>query len=207
MHKTTREKILDTAQAMFNERGLERVGIREIAATLEMRVGNLTYYFPTKDHLIQALAERLRELNNRTVVLKDGMTMMEFLEMNRMVFRNQAQHFYLFKSFVQLFEKHAEIETSYKMTEKKRFQVLRKILDELAENKFLLSLSDQQIEFLKYTISFINRFWQSEAAVTFRHLSPKKKQIHYLEMIGMLMLPYASAKGKKEIEEFLKRLK
>ncbi|MDZ4821908.1 MAG: TetR/AcrR family transcriptional regulator [Flavobacteriales bacterium] len=207
MQITTREKVLDTAQSMFNERGVEYVGIREIATALDMRVGNLTYYFPTKDHLIATLARRLRELNNQTVVVKDGMTMLEFLEMNRKVFQNQSQHVYLFKSFVHLFEKHEEIATSYKRTEKARFNVLRKILDELAENKFLLQLGNEQLEFLKYSISFINRFWQSEAAITFRNLSLKKQQYHYLEMIGRLLVPYSTAKGKKEIEKFICTLK
>jgi len=45
----TRKKILDKALEMFNERGIEYVGLRELASILDMRVSNITYYFPTKD--------------------------------------------------------------------------------------------------------------------------------------------------------------
>ena len=49
---TTEEKILAKALEMFNERGIEYVGMRELAATLNIRVSNITYYFPTKDDLV-----------------------------------------------------------------------------------------------------------------------------------------------------------
>lgn len=37
---------------MFNERGLEAVGVREIGRQLEMSPGNISYYYPSKNDLI-----------------------------------------------------------------------------------------------------------------------------------------------------------
>ncbi len=51
----TREIILDKALKMFNERGIEYVGLRELAGVLGIRVSNITYYFPTKDDLVYQL--------------------------------------------------------------------------------------------------------------------------------------------------------
>jgi AcrR family transcriptional regulator len=63
----TRARILDTARAMFNERGVHRVGVRDIARETDMSPGNLAYHFPTKDSLVSALMLELHELNSRTV--------------------------------------------------------------------------------------------------------------------------------------------
>ena len=41
----TDERIVSKALEMFNERGIEYVGLRELAATLKMRVGNITSTF------------------------------------------------------------------------------------------------------------------------------------------------------------------
>ncbi|RYZ50620.1 MAG: TetR/AcrR family transcriptional regulator, partial [Chitinophagaceae bacterium] len=41
----TKDKIRDKALELFNERGIEYVGLRELAALLNIRVGNITYYF------------------------------------------------------------------------------------------------------------------------------------------------------------------
>src|SRR5690349_18684968 len=63
----TRQRILDTARALANERGLHRVGVREIARATGMSPGNLAYHFPTKDDLVSALVLELHDLNARTI--------------------------------------------------------------------------------------------------------------------------------------------
>jgi AcrR family transcriptional regulator len=59
----TKRRILDTARALFNERGLGRVGVRDIARELGMSPGNLGYHFATKDDLVAALVLELHERN------------------------------------------------------------------------------------------------------------------------------------------------
>ena len=55
----TRDKILDQSLKMFNERGIEYVGLRELAGILDIRVGNISYYFSTKDDLVYELSQEL----------------------------------------------------------------------------------------------------------------------------------------------------
>jgi len=62
---------------------------------------------------------------------------------------------------------------------------------------------DNDIDFLVSTLALISRFWISEAAVSFRHLSPDGQINHYLSIIARLLLPYSTAKAKKEIQLFL----
>ena len=64
----TREKILDKALEMFNERGIEYVGLRELAAILDIRVGNITYYFPTKDDLVYEISMGLNQANSAVMI-------------------------------------------------------------------------------------------------------------------------------------------
>ncbi len=66
----TRDKILDKALEMFNERGIEYVGLRELASVLGIRVSNITYYFPTKDDLVYELSLELSKLNAAIIVEK-----------------------------------------------------------------------------------------------------------------------------------------
>lgn len=63
----TRQRILDTARGLFNEHGLSRVGVRELARALEMSPGNLAYHFPTKDELVAALVKELHARVNADV--------------------------------------------------------------------------------------------------------------------------------------------
>ncbi|MCP2298272.1 transcriptional regulator, TetR family [Nocardia amikacinitolerans] len=49
-----RERLVDAAVREFYERGVEKTTIADIARTAEVPVGNVYYYFKTKDQLIEA---------------------------------------------------------------------------------------------------------------------------------------------------------
>ena len=54
---TTRETILSCARELFMERGYNNVSMRDVAEAAGIRVGNLTYHFPRKELLVEALFE------------------------------------------------------------------------------------------------------------------------------------------------------
>ena len=53
--KSTKQKILDTARTLFNESGYNSVSLRDIAKTVGISEGNLTYYFQKKENLMEEL--------------------------------------------------------------------------------------------------------------------------------------------------------
>lgn len=55
----TRARILDAALGLFRDRGYEATTMRAIATAAGVAVSNTYYYFPSKDHLVQAFYERV----------------------------------------------------------------------------------------------------------------------------------------------------
>lgn len=202
---STKEKILAKALEMFNERGIEYVGLRELASTLDMRVSNITYYFPTKDNLINQLSLDLNELNSEVLVEDNNITMLSFLEMLRKTFSNQLKYRCLLLSIVHLMEQNKEISVRHKKTQKNRNAILRSNINILNQSDYLKIEDESDAEYLASTISLIARFWISEAAISFRKLSPEKQMTYYLSLIAKLLSPYASAKAKKQIRLFFEK--
>lgn len=58
--KLTKLEIVRVASKMFLEKGYTNTSIKAIANELEMSTGNLTFHFPTKEHLLAELVEMLR---------------------------------------------------------------------------------------------------------------------------------------------------
>jgi AcrR family transcriptional regulator len=54
----TRERVLDVAEMLFAERGLNAVSIRDITREAEANLGAINYHFGTKEGLIAAVLER-----------------------------------------------------------------------------------------------------------------------------------------------------
>ncbi len=57
----TRERILETARALFNERGYTSTSTNHIAAELGISPGNLYYHFPNKQAIARELWQRMSD--------------------------------------------------------------------------------------------------------------------------------------------------
>jgi AcrR family transcriptional regulator len=55
---TTKELILDTAERLFAERGLDAASVRDITGAAGINLGAITYHFGTKQKLIAAIFNR-----------------------------------------------------------------------------------------------------------------------------------------------------
>lgn len=56
---TTKMEIIQEATRMFLRKGYSATSIKAIADALDMSTGHLTFYFPTKEHLLAELVDRL----------------------------------------------------------------------------------------------------------------------------------------------------
>ena len=65
----TKDRILQTAVAHFNQRGYHSMTLTDIAHSCEMSRGNLAYHYKNKDHILNDLVVRMvrevRELQNQ----------------------------------------------------------------------------------------------------------------------------------------------
>lgn len=57
--RTTRLDIIKCGTTMFLEQGYSQTSPRQVCEALDISTGNLTYYFPTKDHLLCELVDKL----------------------------------------------------------------------------------------------------------------------------------------------------
>jgi AcrR family transcriptional regulator len=55
---TTRELILDTAERLFAEKGLDATSVRDVTGAAGVNLGAITYHFGTKQKLIEAMFNR-----------------------------------------------------------------------------------------------------------------------------------------------------
>ena len=200
---TTREKIVTKALELFNARGIEYVGMRELAASIDLKLGNITYYFPTKEDLIHQLALDLSALNAGVWEEREQLSIPSFLDMIRQHFNNQVRYRCLLLSFVHLMGQYPKIAGRYGSVDQRRKITIEANLKKLMDRHYLKGLSATEIDFLVGQISLIARFWISEAAISYRQLSAAQQIEHYLTQIAHLLLPYSTPEGSQAIHRYL----
>ncbi len=62
---TTKLEIIQTATRMFLEKGYTNTSVKAICDELDISTGNLTFYFPTKEHLLAILVEMLCDFQRK----------------------------------------------------------------------------------------------------------------------------------------------
>lgn len=68
----TRDRIVETARALFNEQGYGAVSTATLAAACEIAEGNLWYHFKTRRDLLDALGERFARSIETRLALEPG---------------------------------------------------------------------------------------------------------------------------------------
>jgi AcrR family transcriptional regulator len=195
-----KERILAKALELFNANGIEYVGMRELAASLGTKLGNITYYFATKEELVGQLSLDLSALNSTILLEDETISITSFLDMSRRHFEVQYSYRCLFLSFVHIFRQYSSLSQRYKPVEAKRKETGRRNIENLIRNKYLRELSTEETDFLISSISLISRFWISEAAISHNKLKPAQQISYYINMIASILLPYCTAKGKKDLQ-------
>ena len=95
----TRQRILRCAEALFQEKGYNGVSMRDIAEAAGIKVGNLTYYFPKKERLVEALFNGGSGQAYRPEALSSPE---DFIAYFRHLLKVQRRHAFYFDSYVQL---------------------------------------------------------------------------------------------------------
>lgn len=198
----TKDRILAKALEMFNEKGIEYVGLRELAAILDIRVSNITYYFPTKDDLVNSLATELNQLNSGVMTEDMGPDLKTFLASMEQVFHHQLQYRCLLLSVVHLVSQNKIISARQKQTQRDRNQVFGSNIHLLTERGFLQFATEEEPGLLAAQLGLFARFWLSEAAISYQSFEGEEQIRYYLKLFALLLKPYATERGRAEIHKF-----
>ena len=201
--KDTKQNILSKALELFNEKGVEYVGMRELAAAMNTRIGNITYYFPTKDDLVHGIGAEYAQLNTQTRAAHTVVSIATLLSLFEALFRNQVAYRCMLLSFVHIMEHNVAAAQAYKSVRTQRTSANEAVLRGLAASGYLKA-DEAQVLTLAQSFNLINRFWLSEAIISGHPRGKLHAQIpKYLGLVAGLLKPYATAKGLREIKAFL----
>lgn len=99
MNKELRPEILTAARTLFNECGYNEVSMRDIANSLHISVGNLTYYYKTKKELVEAVVLERHSHYQKPVPYPTIEALDGFFQR---LLNHQRENIYYFRHFKQL---------------------------------------------------------------------------------------------------------
>jgi len=208
---TTRDKILKTSLGLFNKRGIDGVSMRDIALKVNIRVGNLNYYFPTKNDIVHALCIELIDKVDAAIegfFARSDKPVFEILyDQTEMIFSIQQDYGFIFT------KRYAEILTSLPPVQKHYRETLKNRFDEWLQLHTLLvqqNLATPQLVEDSYPLSYILNtlalFWHQETEIYFPEYTDEQKRAQGLSVLFHAYKPYLTTEGLNQLMPLLKPL-
>jgi AcrR family transcriptional regulator len=98
----TRDRILDASRRLFNQKGYAATPLAEIASSVGISQGNLTYHFPTKRELAFELERRLRRgVRERRARPRTGAVADDYVELIILSMNYAWEHRFLLRDYAQ----------------------------------------------------------------------------------------------------------
>ncbi len=204
MTPTTRQAILDRSRELFNEHGLESVGVRDLARDLGLSPGNVSYYFPKKEDLIAALMGELAARNTANVAdLTTSENLADLLERYRRTFEAQYEYRFLPRAIVHIIESFPDLAARYRQVETKRRQGLTLALESMIGTELKRDVDAETLAVVVGTFTLVARFWLSEARISFPESDPLELIDHYLAILAHSLWSPATASGRRSLRPLL----
>ena len=199
----TKERILRTAKDLFNQQGMYKTGVRDIACTLEISPGNLSYHYSRRQDLLMALLEEYRSINDQ--ILGDYHAGPCSLEGYLHTLSGLLKHAHDYRGILLCLDEIRSLlgkEQDYAQAEQDNREVINRNLAELEQAGYLdFSIFDK--EFMIDFLAFFQRCWILEAMVSYPHFTKDKLIRRYMRFVAIQFAEIATLKGQRALGEWL----
>jgi AcrR family transcriptional regulator len=202
---TTKEKILKISLSQFNNKGTEKVTVRDIAHEMKISHGNLCYHFPKKENIIEALYDQLvAELDKLTTSPALSTLNISILYTSiESSFKLLYAYRFIFIDIIPIMRNMPNLKIKFNRLLKRREQEFKYFFTLLKNLRYFRDdLDEYQYEQLFRQFFIISNSWITDSELFFKG-TENKKLIYYSNLLFSFLIPYFTPKALKEYREML----
>ena len=199
-----KNEIIKAAQKVFNENGIPRSTLRDIAKELSISDGHLRYYFKTKEDLILAI---FGQMDEEIVSFAQGgqpsNSLQAIIGPLTGGFEVMYNYAFFFTESTALLEVYPKVYAAYQNLIENRRKLFLTMFGRFKEKGIFLEDSDESL----FPIIFEQFFIISDNWVKYAKMEEGKDIInHYVALAVALFIPYFNSQLKVEALKWIKSL-
>lgn len=196
--------IIAKAISLFNRKGISTVTMRQIAESLSISPGNLTYHYKTKDSLVQVIYQQLHDESSDYISFEGYLTLHDFETILERFYELRKRYSFFFNDIVFINRQFPAVAEMYKVANISRFRKSRRLVDYFVETDRMLPENEIiSYDKLIHSIWMINTFWPSQSQIMNSNDYTVNKTTP-MDISWQLLFPYLSEKGKEEYAQIRK---
>ena len=160
---TNREKIIETAIALFNDKGTAAVSTNHIAAACGISPGNLYYHFRNKEDIIRAIFEQMDQVGleqYQRITFEHGAGTLESMEKTFLMIQQYNWRFRFFKrELTSLVMTDPALRERFAQTHRMMLAVIGNTVQRAVHQGTLQQISEAEQKLLTEEIWLVALFW------------------------------------------------
>ena len=197
----TKTKIVLKAVELFNEKGFSNVSFLKIAQSLSLSPGNVTYHFPKKDDLMNAVYLHFQQEILKSLPLKvDEINLSSLHNQIGDFFKLQNNLKFFYSDLVDIVRGYPKIAELHKLHIDNQISRLHDVLNEFSRSGRLKKYESSNLyAFLSRQLWLTGSFWLSRCIV--RGMKHDMEELQ--EEAWSLIYPHLTDKGKQELSKMI----
>ena len=209
--KTKREEILAVALDLFNKKDIDGVTTRDIAKELKMSLGNLTYYFPTKNAIVLALAQDIAKVVDEALSKNSAKQysnlLIQYFKQVEIIFTAHFKFkFIVHKRYGEIISSFPEVQKFSQDFLRIRFDAWEQLNKELVKQKLAKQELVIDSHAHSHILNILALYWHQEFLIYYPELTDKQKVQKALAIFFQSYKPYLTKKGSLELMPLLQKL-
>jgi AcrR family transcriptional regulator len=197
MAPNTRQKILDTALLLFNTKGADQISIRDVATKAGMSHGNLCYYFPNIENLVENLYLQLAAEQDELFIRMTArdVSLQTLKASSKESLTLLYKYRFLMLDFVAVMRKGKKIREHYRQLFKLRKDQFRSVFAWMISQGYMKpEIYPGHYEKVIEQMFIVGDFWMASAEILYEG-QEKDKIAHYADIIDQVLFPYLTPKA------------
>lgn len=191
-----KNKILENATNLFNEKGVSLTSFRDIAIMMNISDGHVRYYFRTKEILLMSIFEQLDNeiIEAANLPISLNMDVFSLLRKNiEHVFHLTVKYRFLFVESPKTIYQYPTLLKSYRNLIGRRKKMIFEVFETFNEMKLFNSSFDSLAkEQAFYTIFIVSDGWLRTFQLTNTRVPDKKAIQFHADLIVNILKPYTN---------------
>ncbi len=190
MARRTRERILETSLALFNERGEPNVTTNHIADELDISPGNLYYHFRNKDDIIEQLFALFEDkLDHALLIPQDRLPGLEDIWLQlHLVYECIWEYRFLYRDLVDILSRNRKLRMHFGRILRRGSDNATEVLRGMVQAGVMRASADE-LRATANNILLISTFWLNYSAV--RGEKDEQQAIRLgIHQVMMLIAPF-----------------
>ncbi len=202
----TPDRILDASRRLFNEKGYAATTLAEIAASVGIAQGNLTYHFPTKRELAARLEKRVRQSARaqRASYPQRGAVADEYVELILFAMNHTWENRFLLRDYAQFSNDPNALRLDPDMAAD--LELLHELLGRMKKEEMFRRDLQVDLRVLARSLWIVSRYWMDhlhelEGLEQVTWADQERGVQHHLAVL----LPYLTAPARRSLESAVVR--